>query len=375
MSYYGYPKYVTVAEKRAKAEKKIKQLRKKNPAIRPVIIEGNSLARTWWGKSWNKNLESYADYSNRIGRGRSYVRHLAVVDLQITPGKITALVQGSQGNPYKVVIAIKKMKQKNWQAVRKECQAQLSSLPDLLAGKFPKALQETFMRQGEGLFPTPQEISFDCSCPDWASMCKHVAASLYGVGARLDEDPALFFALRQVNMDDLITQAVQDKTASILKGGAESKGNVIADDQLEDLFGISLDAFDSGPAVKKTAKKPALAKKRSAAAGKKKAPAAKKAAEEKPTEALRAVAEKLAQENKRQEKVKQARKKSKDELQGHPTVTALVAHYLENTADGLTTKELEEKTGLPARKLYGALGYLKKQGKAWSPAWGVYQLR
>ncbi|RWX52055.1 hypothetical protein VU01_10458 [Candidatus Electrothrix marina] len=386
MSYYGYPKYVSVAQKRAKAEKKIKQLQKKNPDIRPVIIEGNNLARTWWGKSWNKNLESYADYSNRIGRGRSYVRHLAVVDLQITPGKITALVQGSQGNPYKVVIAIKKMKQKNWQAVRKECQAQLSSLPDLLAGKFPKALQETFMRQGEGLFPTPEEISFDCSCPDWASMCKHVAASLYGVGARLDEDPALFFTLRQVNMDDLITQAVQDKTASILKGGAESKGNVIADDQLEDLFGISMDAFDPGKELKKkakkTAKKPGPTKKRSAAAGKKKAPAAKKprkkAAEEKSTEvpeALRAVAEKLVQENKRQEKVKQARKKSKDELQGHPTVTALVTHCLDNSADGLSTKELEEKTGLPARKLYGALANLKKQGKAWSPAWGVYKCR
>ncbi|MCI5140122.1 MAG: hypothetical protein D3922_17315, partial [Candidatus Electrothrix sp. AR1] len=151
MSYYGYPKYVTVAEKRAKAEKKIKQLQKKNPAIRPVIIEGNSLARTWWGKSWNKNLESYADYSNRIGRGRSYVRHLAVVDLQIAPGKVTALVQGSRGKPYKVSITIQKMKLKIWQAVRKECQTQLSSLPDLLAGKFPKALQETFMQQGKGL--------------------------------------------------------------------------------------------------------------------------------------------------------------------------------------------------------------------------------
>jgi uncharacterized Zn finger protein len=355
MSYYGYPKYVSVAQKRAKAEKKIKQLRKKNPAIRPVFIEGNSLARTWWGKSWNKNLESYADYSNRISRGRSYVRHLAVVDLQIAPGKVTALVQGSRGNPYKVVIAIKKMNQKNWQAVRKECQAQLSSLPDLLAGKFPKALQETFMRQGKGLFPTPEEISFDCSCPDWASMCKHVAASLYGVGARLDEDPALFFTLRQVNMDDLITQAVQDKTASILKGDTKGKGNVIADDQLEDLFGISMDAFDSGPAAKKkVAKKPAPTKKKSAVAGRKQAPAAKKPVKK---------------------EVKQPGKKSKDELQGHPTVTALVKHYLKGSKEGLGIKELEEQTGLPARKLYGALGYLKKQGKAWNPAWGVYQLQ
>ncbi len=359
MGYYGYPKYVTVAQKRAKAEKKIKLLRKKNPDIRPVILEGQALARTWWGKSWNKNLESYADYSNRIGRGRSYVRHLAVVDLQIAPGKITALVQGSQGKPYKVVITIKKMQQKNWQAVRKACQSQLSSLPDLLAGKFPKALQETFLRQGKGLFPTPEEISFDCSCPDWASMCKHVAASLYGVGARLDEDPALFFTLRQVDMDDLITQAVQDKTASILKGGAESKGKVIADDQLEDLFGISMDAFEADPVDKKTTKKTAKKvgpTKKKSAAGKKRVSAEKKPRKKATT------------------KGKQTGQKDK-ELQGHPTVTALVAHYLEENKDGLSIKALEEKTGLPAGKLYGALAHLKKKGEAWSPSWGVYECR
>ena len=152
MSYGYFQKYITVAEKRAKAKRKIKQLRKKNPDIRPVIFEGQALAKSWWGKAWNKNLESYADYSNRIGRGRSYVRHLAVVDLQITPGKVTSLVQGSMGAPYEVLISIKKMNQKNWRLIKTECQSRLSSMPDLLAGKIPKALQETFMVQGKGLF-------------------------------------------------------------------------------------------------------------------------------------------------------------------------------------------------------------------------------
>ncbi|MBW2185640.1 MAG: hypothetical protein JRG71_04305, partial [Deltaproteobacteria bacterium] len=218
MRYGDYPPYVSVAEKRANAEKKIKQLRKKNPNLRPVILEGRSLARTWWGKSWNKNLERYADYSNRIERGRSYVRHLAVVDLQIVAGKVTALVQGSRGKPYQIAITIAKMPQHNWHKIKFECQSKLSSLPDLLAGKFPKDLQEMLMLQGDGLFPTPKEINFECNCPDWADMCKHIAAVLYGVGVRLDEDPALFFTLRQVDVQDLISQAVHDKTASILKG-------------------------------------------------------------------------------------------------------------------------------------------------------------
>lgn len=329
MSYYDYPKYVSVADKKAKAQKKIKQLRKKNPDIRPVILEGNALATTWWGKAWNKNLESYADYSNRIGRGRSYVRHLAVVDLQITAGKITALVQGSMGAPYKVVISIKKMQQKNWQSIKKECQSRLSSLPDLLAGKIPKALQEIFMVQGQGLFPAPSEISFDCSCPDWASMCKHVAATLYGVGARLDEDPALFFTLRQATIDDLVSQAVQSKASSIIgKTKTKSSSKVIADDKLSDLFGLDMDDLAPIKPVKKTKPKP---------------------------------------------KPKKEKTTPQKKLQEFPTAIALVTHCVNQSKDGLSIKELEKITDFGAKKLYGILFRLKKQGKVKCPTYGVYQ--
>lgn len=326
MSYGYYPKYVSVVEKRAKAQKKIKQLRKKNPGIRPVILEGKALATTWWGKAWNKNLESYADYSNRIGRGRSYVRHLAVLDLKISPGKVTSLVQGSMGAPYEVTISIKKMKQKNWQTIKKECQSRLSSLPDLLAGKIPKALQDIFMVQGQGLFPTPTEIAFDCSCPDWASMCKHVAATLYGVGARLDEDPALFFTLRQAAIDDLVSQAVQSKASSIIEKSTTGSSKVIADDKLSDLFGLDMD--DLVPV------KPA---------------------------------------KKRKKKAQKQTVAPRDDLQGHPTATALVAHCLSTSQHGLSIKELRENTGFPARKLYGILHRLKQQDKVENPAYGVYK--
>lgn len=334
MSYGYYPKYVSVAEKRAKAEKKIKQLRKKNPDIQPIILEGQALARTWWGKAWNKNLESYADYSNRIGRGRSYVRHLAVVDLQIAPGKITALVQGSSGKPYEIMISIAKMKEKNRQAIKKECQSRLSSLPDLLAGKFPKALQEIFMVQGKGLFPSPSEISFECSCPDWASMCKHIAASLYGVGARLDEDPALFFTLRQVDMDDLVSQAVQDKTAGILSGETAKGSKVIADDKLADLFGIDMDDFNPGTPVKTKAEK-------------------RKPATRKPGKS-----NKKAQQNKAQD---------------HSTAIAFVLHCVKTSKSNLSIKDLQQATGFSAGKLYGILFRLKQQGKVKSPAHGIYR--
>ncbi len=331
MGYGYYPKYVTVAEKRAKARKKIKQLRKKNPAIRPVILEGQALAKTWWGKAWNRNLESYADYENRIGRGRSYVRHFAVVDLQIAPGKVTSLVQGSRGAPYKIVISFKKMKKKNWQNIKKECQSRLSSLPDLLAGKIPKDLQEIFMVQGRGLFPAPSEITFDCSCPDWASMCKHIAATLYGVGARLDEDPALFFTLRQAAIDDLVSQAVQSKASAIINKTGKGGSRVIADDQLSDLFGIDMDL--PGQAGDKAETKA---------------------------------------ESKAKVKTKKKKKAQKNKLRQFSTAIVQVAHCINESDTDLSIRDLQERTGFTATKLYGILFRLKQQGKVQSPAHGVY---
>ena len=242
MGYWGYyPRYVSVAEKKARAAAQMAKLKKKNPDISPVVITGSAIAKTWWGKSWNINLERYADYSNRIGRGRSYVRHGAVLDLQILPGEIRSLVQGSTSKPYEVSIKIKGIEKKIWNTIQKKCQGQLDSMSELIEGRFPKALKEIFMEKGAGLFPAPDEIGLYCSCPDWASMCKHVAATLYGIGARLDADPMLFFTLRQVNVDDLITAALTDKTRQLLDKTEQKSDRVMEGADLSDVFGIDLD--------------------------------------------------------------------------------------------------------------------------------------
>ncbi len=243
---YGYPKYVSVAEKRAKAERKLKALKKKKPDIQPVVLEGQALAKTWWGKAWNKNLERYADYANRIGRGRSYVRHGAVLDLQIQPGKVSALVMGSAGAPYRVTITIKPIPPKQWQDIKNQCRGKMDSIKQLMAGKFPKALEEMFTQKGKGLFPSPKEIELDCSCPDWAVMCKHVAAVLYGIGARLDQDPGLFFMLRKAKVNDLVAETVQESKKDLLNRSGKKSSRIIDDKSrnLADMFGIDLDTDD-----------------------------------------------------------------------------------------------------------------------------------
>jgi uncharacterized Zn finger protein len=236
-----YPPYVPVAERRAKAERMLQQLRKKQPTIKPVIIAGNRLATTWWGKSWNSNLERYADYRNRVGRGRSYIRHRAVLDLQLKAGRVTALVQGSEVQPYRVAITVDTLSASHWSTIRTTCTGCFDSLSELLAGTFPQALKDLFFAKGAGLFPSPREIHFECSCPDWASMCKHVAAALYGVGARFDEDASLFFLLRGITMDEIITQTVADTTQTLLRKAERQSANVLDDVDLGDVFGIQID--------------------------------------------------------------------------------------------------------------------------------------
>jgi len=236
--YGGYAPYVSVAEKKAKAKKMLAKLKKKNPDLQPITIEGTKIAKTWWGMAWNKNLESYADYSNRIGRGRSYVRNDAVLNLQISTGKIEALVYGSGRNPYTIEIEIDQLVSEKWNDIITRCSQQIDSISDLALGKFPKELEFIFTEKGKGLFPSPKEIHFDCSCPDWASMCKHIAAVLYGIGARLDDDPSLFFKLRGIDVEALIKKSVEEKMKSMLENADQKTSRVIDDADIGDLFGF-----------------------------------------------------------------------------------------------------------------------------------------
>ncbi|WP_372365351.1 hypothetical protein [Candidatus Uabimicrobium sp. HlEnr_7] len=244
MDYWGdYKPYVTAAEKKKIAQKKLAKLRKENPNIQPIVVKGKKLVSTWWGKAWNSNLEYYADYDNRISRGRSYVRQGSVLDLKIRSGNIDALVQGSE--TYKINIEIQPIQQEKWLKIQSECAGEFDSLQNLLDGKFPKSLGEIFTKQKTGLFPSLSEISFRCNCLDWADMCKHITAVLYGVGVRLDSSPALFFTLRNVEIDSLVKKAVQDKKLSFLQKAKQKSSRVIADSDLSFLFGIDIGKITS----------------------------------------------------------------------------------------------------------------------------------
>ena len=234
----SFPQYESAASKKAKANTALDRARKKNPEIEPVIIEGRTLAKNWWGKAWNANLESYADYHNRIGRGKSYVRNNAVLDLKITKGQVGAKVQGSRAKPYVVEIKIDPLNTLKWEKVIERCNHRIDSLEQLIAGKFPKELEVLFTNQQYGMFPSPKEIHFNCSCPDWASMCKHVAAALYGIGTRLDQNPMMFFELRDLDEKELVKKSMAIKIESMLKNAGKKSTREIAEEDVLDLFGL-----------------------------------------------------------------------------------------------------------------------------------------
>lgn len=235
MFFYGWRRYVPVAQRRRNALREMERFRKKGRSVSPVVLEGRVIAKTFWGRSWCENLERYSDYANRLPRGRTYVRNGSVVDLQITPGEVTACVSGS--SLYTVRVSVSPVPKRQWGAVCKDCAGGIDSLVELLQGRFSKGVMQRICQQKTGLFPSPREISFTCSCPDWAVMCKHVAAVLYGVGARLDERPELLFALRKVDENDLIAHA--GKTASFSKKGPAA-AKVLDAASLSDVFGIEL---------------------------------------------------------------------------------------------------------------------------------------
>jgi uncharacterized Zn finger protein len=233
--YYGFRPYVPVAARRAQAARELVKLQKKGRTISPIAIEGRKIARTFWGESWCDNLERYSDYANRLPRGRTYVRNGSVVDLQVGPGRVTALVSGS--TMYDVKVTVGPLPRSRWSAICKDCAGAIDSLVELLQGRFSKGVMTRLCEEKMGLFPSPKDILFTCSCPDWASMCKHVAAVLYGIGARLDHQPELLFTLRNVDQQDLIAIAGSDLSR---KGKRPAGAKVLVSDNLAEMFGIDM---------------------------------------------------------------------------------------------------------------------------------------
>jgi uncharacterized Zn finger protein len=245
---YTWKPYVPVAERRRLAAQEMAKRTKKGETVRPVVVTGKTIATTFWGKAWCENLERYSDFSNRLPRGRTYVRNGSVVDLALHPGKVVAQVMGS--DLYSVTITIEPLPQPQWKTLRAACAGAIDSLVELLQGRFAKGVMERICDPQRGMFPSPRQIKMNCSCPDWATMCKHVAAVLYGVGNRLDVSPELFFLLRQVDQRELIAVAGKGLTTPKV---ATKSDRVLADTALSDLFGIELNADE--PIAKKAKKK------------------------------------------------------------------------------------------------------------------------
>jgi len=275
-SYDNWRPYVSVAERRRRAAKKIAKMKKAGRQISPVEIAGRKIATTFWGEAWCKNLEAYSDYSNRLPRGRTYVRNGSVLDLQIEVGHVHALVSGSE--IYEVDIKIKPLAKKRWTDIKGKCAGQIDSLIELLRGSISKGVMEIVTRKGEGLFPSPREISLSCSCPDWATMCKHVAATLYGAGARLDHEPGLLFTLRGVDPAEMVEAAV-DQPPTARKS---RKGRVLKTDELSSVFGVDIDMDEASSEDVSAPTKPAKKAKRTSQSRKKSAARTNKKTKAKP---------------------------------------------------------------------------------------------
>ena len=264
MGWGFYAPYVPVARRRANALREVRRFAAKGKQISPVEIAGRVIASTFWGKAWCDNLESYSDFSNRLPRGRTYVRNGSVVDLQIEPGKITSMVSGS--SLYRIAISIGPLAAPRWKRLKLQCGAGIGSVVELLQGRLSSSVMAVVTSRENGLFPAPAEIKMACSCPDWAGMCKHVAATLYGVGNRLDRQPELFFKLRQVDHLELIAEAGRE--APKRKG---TGGKTIATDQLANVFGIELETEGVTTAAPERSQAKPLRRKKSAAPEKEKA--------------------------------------------------------------------------------------------------------
>ncbi len=268
--FYGWRPYVPVAARRLQAAREMAKLKKKGHPISPVVIQGRAMARTFWGKAWCDNLERYSDYANRLPRGRTYVRNGSVVDLQVAPGEVRALVSGSQ--IYKQAVKVLPVPRARWSSICKDCAGAIDSLVELLQGRLSKGVMERICRHRSGLFPSPDEIKLSCTCPDWASMCKHVAAVLYGIGARLDEQPELLFKLRDADEKELITKA--GKGLPLARKGPAAK-KVLGGGDLAEIFGLELArGAETGARTADTKAKPRSAK--ALAGGKGRAPRATK---------------------------------------------------------------------------------------------------
>jgi uncharacterized Zn finger protein len=258
----GWPRYVSVEERRAQAERQVMKLREGGQNIQPIEISGRTITRSFWGKAWCEHLESFGDYSNRLPRGRSYVRNGAVCHLDIAKGRVDAMVAGS--DMYNVEVKIATLNKKKWSEIKKRCTGRIGSLIELLQGKLSDEIMKTVTDRSDGLFPLQGQITYSCDCPDWAKMCKHVSAVMYGIGARLDEQPELLFLLRGVDHEELVSESAAAEEITSRRSRRSRRRNLSGTD-VESVFGVELDhAIDADADEPRPKRKPSKRKKRTA---------------------------------------------------------------------------------------------------------------
>jgi uncharacterized Zn finger protein len=248
--YFPWKQYVPAAERRRTADRTVAKMQRKGQMLSPVAASRGAIAKSFWGKAWCQNLERYSDYSNRLPRGRTYLRNGSVIDLKIGAGEVTAQVMGS--SLYRITVSVREVAVAHWQAIARDCALSIDTLVELLQGQLSTSVMERITRPGTGLFPSPKEIAFSCSCPDSAAMCKHVAATLYGIGARLDVEPGLLFDLRKVDAKELIARAGEGEMPVQKLPDA---GRILDSSKLSELFGIDFGGADAVPSHRPSVRK------------------------------------------------------------------------------------------------------------------------
>jgi|GEM_PF-385873 len=334
-SYHEWRPYVSVAERRRQAAKKVAKMQKAGRKVSPVEIAGRKIAATFWGDAWCTNLEAYSDYANRLPRGRTYVRNGSVIDLQIEAGRVRSLVGGS--DIYEVDIKIKPLAKKRWVDIKGQCAGQIDSLVELLRGSISKGVMEIVTRKGEGLFPSPKEITLSCSCPDWATMCKHVAATLYGVGARLDHEPEMLFTLRGVDPTEMVEAAVDQP----LTTGRPRKGRILASDDLSSVFGVDIEKAEATSEDSSVPSKPARRARRTAQTTKKATPRKEKKTKAPPAAKKPATKKSANKATVREAAAKKRRARTRNRT-AQPPLSSVIVEILKTRKKPLRVNEIHD---------------------------------
>ena len=193
-------KKMTVAQRKEQIKQLIKELKAAGQDIEPITLNGKKIAKSFWGKAWCDNLDNIAEYFSRLKVARNYLRHGAVIDLKINKNEVSALVSGS--DLYLLKIIFQPLDKYQLAEFKEEINKNISSAIDLLNGNFSDEVMNVICDEDYGIFPTEKDLIINCNCPDYTDICKHVAAVMYAIGIKLDDNPEYFFSLRGVELKD-----------------------------------------------------------------------------------------------------------------------------------------------------------------------------